>query len=212
MGLQETHRWTNVVGAEIQHNILGHKNPRVQDIAKYRGGVFFFLVAFGGFFGFFCFCFFVGSWWLLCLLAFGGFCWLLASLASTAVVLELTKLCCSQWPGLRMPCVAKEFGKGNNINKTMEHNQNTIKTFKTSAKQKHKKYKKTPQPNIHVTRTDWRIHWRVFWTRGAGPAQEGPFINSEGVKHSDSGPRPPGPGISLKSRSLCLHGLTQEGT
>ena len=61
-------------------------------------------------FGFFCFCFFVGSWWLLCwlLVASVGFwlLWLLASLASAAVVLELTKLCSSQWPGLRMPCAA----------------------------------------------------------------------------------------------------------
>ena len=56
-------------------------------------------------------CFLCFFWWLLfffnafaSLLALGGFfvgfwlLWLLASLASTAVVLELTKLCCSQWP------------------------------------------------------------------------------------------------------------------
>ena len=91
----------------------------IHPIRLWRGMflMFLFVVIFfsGGFwllvaFVFFCFCFFVGSWWLLCwlLVASVGFwlLWLLTSLASTAVVLELTKLCCSQWPGLRMPCAA----------------------------------------------------------------------------------------------------------
>ena len=78
----------------------------------------------------FVFLFFSGGFWLLVafvvvsfssafasLLALGGFfvgfwlLWLLASLASTAVVLELKKLCCSQWPAKRKRKKEKDKGK-----------------------------------------------------------------------------------------------------